>query len=112
MDDVVAFRVRLTNGEDRFLLTWGRVFDPIDGRLLAEKVKEHLGQFSLGGEAKSIEMCDALRAAAGAKYFFEAFFAMCQKRVPFGPGYEEWAIAIRAQVETGREIYYLGANTP
>jgi len=112
MDDVVALRVQLTNGEERFLLTWGRIFDPVDDRLLVETVRKHLGQFSFGGEPKTIEVCDSLRAAAGARYFYEAFFAMCQKPIPFGADYKAWVAATRARLETGKEIYDLGAAHP
>ena len=110
MDEIVAVRIRLTNGEDRFLLTWRRVFGAVDDRLLIETVSQHLNQFALGGETRSIEVCESLQAAAGSKYFFESFFAMCQKTVPFGPGYEEWVTRTRALIEAGREIYYLGGK--
>ena len=108
MDEIVAV-IRLTNGEERFLLTWGRVFGAVDDRLI-ETVSQHLNQFALGGETRSIEVCESLQAAAGSKYFFESFFAMCQKTVPLGPGYEEWMTRTRALIEAGRELYYLGSK--
>lgn len=68
-----------------------------------------LGKFALGGDAASIELCDSLHEAAGARYFFESFFAMCQKKIPFGDDYKEWAKRTRSNMKQGREIYFLGS---
>ena len=109
MDDIVALRVRLTNGEKRYFLTWGRVFDPVDPRGLCDAVWGQLDKFALGGDAARIDLCDSLREAAEAPYFFESFFAMCQKKIPFGDEYLEWATRTRSDIEQGRGLYFLGS---
>jgi hypothetical protein len=46
--------------------------------------------------------------AATQPYFYECFFDICQKKIPFGPKYREWAAEMRELMENGKEIYYLG----
>jgi hypothetical protein len=91
-------------------LTWGRLIDPVETKGVEELVGSHLSKFALGGPAVSISVCDSLREAAGARYFYECFFEMCQKPIPFGDGYKVWAAQMLEQLKQGREIYYLGAD--
>jgi hypothetical protein len=46
--------------------------------------------------------------AAGERYFYEYFFKMTQKKIPFGPEYSAWAAEVADKIRSGREIYYLG----
>ena len=110
MDDIVALKVVLDEGPNQYFLTWGRLIDPVETKSLEELVGSHLAQFGLGGAAVSISVCDSLREASRARYFYECFFQMCQKSIPFGDGYKNWAAQILEQLKQGREIYYLGAN--
>lgn len=99
----------LATGERRYFLTWGQLFGAIKSQPLVDAVKPHLERMARG-DARTVEVCDFLQEAAGEHYFFEAFFSMCQGRIPFGPSYEEWAAETRRQIEAGKEIYYLGVQ--
>ncbi len=55
MEDIVALRVTLNTGADRFFLTWGRVFDPVDPEPLIEVVKPHLVRMSRGEASKATD---------------------------------------------------------
>jgi len=110
MDDIVALKVVLEKGPNHYFLTWGRLIDPVETKTLEELVGSHLSKFALGGPAVSISVCDSLREAAGARYFYECFFEMCQKPIRFGDGYRQWAAEMLEQLKEGREIYYLGAE--
>jgi hypothetical protein len=111
MDDIVALRVVLVTGQSRYFLTWGRLLDPVDPKRLEDLVGGKLSHFSLGGAAVSISVCDSLREASGARYFYECFFAMCQKPIPFGDNYEGWKARMLEQLTQGREFITL-APTP
>jgi hypothetical protein len=110
MEDIVALRVVVDKGPNQYFLTWGRLLDRVETKSLEQLVGSHLSKFALGGPAVSISVCDSLREAAGARYFYECFFAMCQKPIPFGDGYKRWAAQMLAKLKEGREIYYLGAE--
>jgi hypothetical protein len=49
-----------------------------------------------------------LRAATDAPYFWESFFGMCQRPIPFGPDYEQWRERVAAEQEDGKALWYLG----
>ena len=110
MDDIVALRVVLDKGPNQYFLTWGRLLGAVETKALEELVGSQLSRFALPGPAVSISVCDSLREASGARYFYECFFQMCQTRIPFGDGHKNWAAQILEQLKQGREIYYLGAN--
>ena len=110
MDDIVALKVVLADGQSRYLLTWGRLIDPVETKGLEELVRGHLPKFGLTGEVMTISVCDSIREASGARYFYENFFQMCQKPIPFGDGQQQWASQMLEQLKQGREIYYLGAD--
>lgn len=111
MDDVIALRVVLDDGSSRYFLTWGRLSDAIDTGTVEEIVRAALSRFSLGGRAASVTVCESLREAATAQYFYENFFRMSQERIPYGPGYQQWAESKLRDLRAGREIYYLGENS-
>lgn len=108
MEDVVAVRVNLGNGEVRYFLTWGRIPDAVDPAPLERLVLRTATTFSLGGKAVSAHLCATLQEAASEPYFFESFFKMCQRRIPFGPDYSAWAAETLQRLEVGKEVYYLG----
>jgi len=111
VEDVVAVRVTLKRGGRRYFLTWGRLFDPVDGSELEAVVGQHLDKFALSGTAAKVELCVSLQEASKQPYFFEALWALGQERIPFGPGYKKWAAMKRGQVRQGRGLHYLGART-
>src|SRR5258707_5229014 len=47
---LAALKVTLTNGEERYFLTWGRVADPVTPEPLEQLLWNALPGFSLGGE--------------------------------------------------------------
>lgn len=109
MDDIIAVRVRLDTGEDRYFLTWGRVFDRVDSKRTEELVLTSAKQCNLGGQAVSAHLCYSLRDASAEEYFYESLFAMaCTGGPQFGPHYNDWAAERRHAMEAGREIWYLG----
>lgn len=110
MEDIVALRVVLSSGEARFFLTWGRVAGTANLEPLEALLWQSLHMFSLGGTPVDVKACDTLQEAAAAPYFFEAFFALCQERIPFGDEYEAWAARKRTAMQAGKEFHYLGAN--
>ena len=98
MDDIVALKVVVKEGPDHYFLTWGRLLGRVETKALEELVRSHLSRFSLPDPAVSISVCDSLGEASGARYFYEAFFQMCQKPIPFGDGYKVWAAAMLEQL--------------
>ena len=109
MHDIVAVEVKLTSGERRHFLTWGRIQDPVDPAPLAGVVLRHAGRFALGGEPKSARVLWSLHPAVDTPFFWDCFFDMCQRLIPFGEGtYPAWRKTIAARQEQGQEIWYLG----
>lgn len=103
-------RVNLKRGGPRYFLTWGRLFDAVDGANLESVVAQNLTKFALDGVAKSVEVCDSLQEASNQPYFFEALWALGQERIPFGPGYQKWAAKKRRELLRGVGLHYLGAG--
>jgi hypothetical protein len=112
LDDIVAIAVELTNGEVRYSLTWGRIFDTTDGSRLEELAIRGTSQVDLGGTALRARLHDSLQNASRERYFYESMFAMAQQRIPFEPSYAEWAAGMRSRVESGKEWYYPGVPLP
>jgi len=108
MDDIVAVRVDLQDGACRYFLTWGRIPGAIDEQQLERLVMAAATRFSLGGEPVSAHVCVSLQEAADEPYFFESFFKMCQRPIPYGPGYKKWAADILERLHAGKELHYLG----
>lgn len=108
MEDIVAIRVKLTSGQARYFLTWGRIPEAIDPEPLLTLVRDNLHRFDLGGTPKAVELCPTVQDAAEAPYFFEHLFAMSQRPIPFGPGYKAWSKRTLTALENGRALHYLG----
>jgi len=79
VDSIIAVRVRLDSGVDRYFLTWGdlgsnrRWPGDIERAVLRASVC-----FALGGTPVDARVCDALQAASGERYFYECLVAMQQ----------------------------------
>lgn len=108
MNDIVAVAVRLQGGSERYFLTWGRIQDAVDPRQLEAIVLQGSAGFSLGDVAVSARVCRQIGEAAEEPYFYEAFFELCQRRIPFGPGYEEWRVSVDARMREGKDLWFLG----
>jgi hypothetical protein len=111
VEDVIAVEVLLADGERRFFLTWGRVHDPVDPGPVCALVLRFAERSQLGGTPSSARVCESLREAAesvDAPYFYECFYAFCQRRIEFAEGYEAWRQERVEAMEDGKEIAYCG----
>jgi hypothetical protein len=109
MEDIVAVEVELENGQRRYFLTWGRIQHAVEPAFLEQLVLEQSSRFSLGGKAVRARLCLSLQDAAREPYFYENFFSMCQKKIPFGEEtYWVWKKEIDEKMKSGKELYYLG----
>ena len=57
MEDIVAVRVDLAEGDSRYFLTWGRTADPVDEAWVAGVVRRQANHCDLGGTAVRAEVC-------------------------------------------------------
>jgi hypothetical protein len=109
MEEIVALRATLSSGEDRYFLTWGRLFDAVEPQGLIDAVRPHVTRMARG-EVSTLEVCDSLQDASGEPYFYEGLFAFCQTPIPYGSHHEEWVSDMRERVTAGKEIYFLGVK--
>ena len=105
---MVAVEVTFVTDARRYFLTWGRIQDRMDPTALKGIILEHSTAFALGAAPRSARLCSSLHAAKNETYFFECYFQMCQRPIPFGPGYEQWRSEIDRMMRAGEEIYFLG----
>ena len=111
MDDIVAVEVE-TDSERGVFLTWGRIQDPVDAGPLEMLVMRQATNFSLKGKPMRARVI-SLQRAHKEPYFFEAFFTLCQEKVPFGRGYENWRKKIARQMERGEHLFFIsGPSEP
>ncbi len=111
VDSIIAVRVRLDSGADRYFLTWGDVGAnrrwPGD---IERAVLKASAAFALGGTPADARVCDTLQAASGERYFYECLIAMQQKMPNAAKKkFAAWADKVTAAVLRGGELYYLGA---
>lgn len=74
MEDVVAVRIELTGGAQRYILTWGRIYAPVYPGPLETVVLRECRRFALPGQPVAAVLCRSLREPADsdqAPYFFE-----------------------------------------
>jgi hypothetical protein len=109
VDDLIALKVVLKNGEDRYFLTWGRIPDPVRTKPVEQLLWAVLSQFSLGGEPKSVHVCKSLQEATAGEYFYECFFWMCQEHIPRDETHDSWARDKLERMRAGKDFCYLGA---
>lgn len=109
MDNIVAVAVKIADGNRRFFLTWGRVFDPVDPTELEKIVLAFSGEYALGGKPIAAEVAYSLQDAAGEPYFFEAFHILCTARVPAsGMAFKKWLMKMRREMRKGKHLLYCG----
>ena len=109
MEDLVAVRIDVDSGAAHYFLTWGRIQHATDTGQLENLVLQHAGEFGLRGDNLSAAVV-TLGEASHEPYFFEAFFALCQERIPYGPEYEQWRTRIAEEMEAGAHLHFLGAR--
>ena len=110
MDDVVAARVRLTDGSSRYFMTWGRIQHAVDPMAVEQILWAALPGFALGGVPQSVQLCRSLQEAADSEFFFEALVSIAREPIPFGPSYQEWVAEKNQRMISGKDIWYLGAS--
>jgi hypothetical protein len=108
VDDLVAVRLTLESGDERYFMTWGRIQDAVDPGPLEKIVLKWSKGFSLGSPAVSAAVCLTLQEARDQPYFFEAVFSFAQQPIPFGDGYEAWRRQADVRMRAGKDLYYLG----
>ena len=108
MEDIVAIRVKLASGGDRYFLTYGRVFDAVEAGRMLDAVARNLHAFDLGGVPARVEQCHTLQEAKEQPYFFEAVISLAQNPIPFGAKYEAWRRKTAKEMERGKHLHYLG----
>ena len=111
MDDVVAIKVRNAKRGWVGLVTWGRLWDPVDEAELLRAVGHHLSGFGIL-EPQETHLCKSLREVQSGEYFYEALIDFSWNRPPFGEQYEAWKGQKRRDIEEGRDIYFVGALQP
>jgi len=108
MEDVVAVRVTLENGRERYVMTWGRIQHPVDPSDLELLVLAFASRQTFGAPAVHAHLCSSLRDAADQPYFFEGLWEFSQTKVPYGRGYARWRKRVDAAMRAGSHIYVLG----
>jgi len=110
MESLVAVAVKLENGQKRFFLTWGRIFDAVDGSELEKIVLKYSSGYALDGNPIVAEVAYSLQDAAYEPYFYEAFYFLCSTRVPtVGSTYKKWVTKMRRDMRQGKHLFYCGS---
>ncbi len=110
MEDVVAVRLKLDSGESVYLMTWGRIPEAIDDVHLLQMARRSAKQFNLGGKLVEVMLADTLQEASGQPYFYEAFFALLQRRATYGTDVAAWRSEALERMRAGKDFHFLGRN--
>jgi hypothetical protein len=105
MEDVIAARVRMADGEEIWIMTWGRIQGAVAYEPTEAAIAEGM-RVVTGGEPADVA-CATLREARERAYFFEALVSFGQQPIPFGPHYEAWRAEKDAAMRAGGELYIL-----
>jgi hypothetical protein len=108
VEDVVAVEM-VVPPLRHYFMTWGRVFDPPSGEAELLTAVTAFAPAAIGETASDSRICDTLRSASNAPYFYEGLLSFAQRAIPYGDEYANWRLARRAAIQQGREIYYLGS---
>jgi hypothetical protein len=109
VDWIIAVRVRLASGADRYFLTWGDLGanHPWPGDI-ERAVLAAAGKWALGGKPVDASVCDSLQEASHERYFYESLILM-QREIPSTMRrFDTWADRRSAAVLRGDEMYYCG----
>lgn len=109
MEDIVGIIVVTAKGNRYGFVTWGRIIDTINDQWLVEMVARKAPTYAGIGHVEAVHVCESLKEVSSGKYFFEALFAFCNARIPFGEGYAQWLKERRKEHAEGTDrLYYLG----
>jgi hypothetical protein len=110
VDSLIAVRVRLDSGADRYFLTWGDLGSnrswPGD---IERAVLEASARWAVGGTPVAARVCDSLQEASGERYFYECLTGM-QLMIPAAGSrkFATWAAEMTSAVLRGEELCFLG----
>ncbi len=107
VEDVIAVRVTLEDGESLAFMTWGRLFDAVDETEILDAVEKALPTYGIRAWS-TIAVCDNLGEVANERYFYEALLSFAWKAPPSGKRHASWQSKKRKLVKAGRNIYFLG----
>lgn len=104
----MAVELKTPAGGPYFVMTFGRIQDPVDPCELEAIVLKHASNIGLS-HATSAEVCWSLRDARDGPYFYEAllFFAAELAKVP-SRRYERWRRRTAREMSKGKHLWYLG----
>ncbi len=108
MEDIIAVEVTTEDGHRAYFMTWGRIQDAVDPEPIERLMLKVADKFALGGVASSARLCDSLREARDAPYFYEALIAFAHQPIPFGPDYAKWRRRLQRRMRNGKDIYFMG----
>jgi hypothetical protein len=111
VDNIIAVRVTLDSGVNRYFLTWGRLGsnDPWPGDIERAVLKASKS-WAIRGIPAGAQVCDSLQEVSGERYFYENLVAMQYQMPPqtARKKFTAWAGAMTAAVLRGEQLYFLG----
>lgn len=111
MHDIVALSISEPLVGTHYVITWGRVFDVIDPTALEDAVTSNALSFGIL-DPRPAKVCETLQDAARTKYFYEAFYEICQQAIPTGKAsFPKWRRQMRKELQDGRHMWYCGCLT-
>jgi len=107
MEDVVAVRFRDAERGEACILTWGRVFDPVDPTELLAGLERVLPELGFR-DAAGMRVCDSLREANDFEYFYEGLIHYAALVANERVHDDSWRALQRSDESLRRSIYLLG----
>jgi hypothetical protein len=109
MEGIVAVELVTPSGVHHYIVTFGRIQDPVDPAPLGQLVRQHASKFGLG-DATSVRVCGSLQEARRAPYFYEALIRFgaemaASRRTDDHAG---WVATIDHKMRDGQLLHYLG----
>jgi len=107
MEDIVGIKIKDKIKGEGALITWGRLFDPVDETELLDVIKAHVARWGIN-DLESISVCYSLKEIADQPYFYESLIRFIQEPIPYGSGYESWKRKKKKALKKGEDIYFTG----
>ena len=111
MDSIVAVAVRLDTGLQRFYLTFGRIFDPVDSVELEKVVLIYAKLSKIDGKPVNAEVAYSLLDAAREPYFYEAYFLIINTYNELLDLHGDNLMSVlQTDLRKGKYIFYCGSR--
>jgi hypothetical protein len=108
MEDVIGIAAIDKKMGHGALMTWGRIFDPVDDKGILEITRVVLPKYGFLNVRK-VAICSSLKEVASFPYFFEALLSFSWKPIPFGErSYATWRKRIETEMRAGKHFHFLG----